>query len=82
MSESLHRKLSMLAARTGRKKVDPSADAVGGWIEGGGRVKATVLARIKVVENFSKPSESWSGLAAYWCDWLTNYQPRQGLKLD
>jgi len=33
MSETLHRKLSMLAARTGRKKVDPSADAVGGWVE-------------------------------------------------
>jgi hypothetical protein len=30
MSEFLHRKLSMLAAKTGRKKVDPSADAAGG----------------------------------------------------
>ncbi|WP_333323508.1 hypothetical protein [Microcoleus sp. AT9b-C3] len=29
MSETLHRKLSMLAAKTGRKKVDQSADAVG-----------------------------------------------------
>jgi len=27
MSETLHRKLSMLATKTGRKKVDPSADA-------------------------------------------------------
>ena len=44
MSESVHRKLSMLAAKTGRKKVDQSADVVGGWIEEGGRVKAIVLA--------------------------------------
>ena len=29
MSETLHRKLSMLAAKTGRKKVDQSADVVG-----------------------------------------------------
>jgi hypothetical protein len=29
MSETLHRKLSMLATKTGRKKVD----AVGGWVE-------------------------------------------------
>ncbi len=36
MSESVHRKLSMLAAKTGRKKVDQSADAVGGWAEKGG----------------------------------------------
>ena len=28
MSETLHRKLSMLVAKTGRKKVDQSADAV------------------------------------------------------
>ena len=35
MSESLHRKLSVLAAKTGRKKVDQSADAIGGWVEGG-----------------------------------------------
>jgi hypothetical protein len=35
MSETLHRKLSMLAAKTGRKKVDQSADVVGGWIKGG-----------------------------------------------
>ncbi|MEG4204403.1 hypothetical protein QUA20_10785 [Microcoleus sp. Pol7_A1] len=34
MSESLHRKLSVLAAKTGRKKVDQNADAVGGWVEG------------------------------------------------
>jgi hypothetical protein len=64
MSESLYHKLSILAAKTGRKKVDQSADVVGGWVEGDGRVKAIVLARIKVVENFSKTSESCSGLAA------------------
>ena len=64
MSESLYRKLLMLAAKMGRKKVDQSADVVGGWVEGDGRVKAIVLARIKVVENFSKTSESCSGLAA------------------
>jgi predicted transcriptional regulator len=29
MSETLHRKLSMLAAKTGRKKVGYCADAVG-----------------------------------------------------
>ena len=64
MSESLYHKLSMLAVKTGRKKVDQSSDAVGRWIEGDGRVKAIVLARIKVVENFSKPPESCIGLAA------------------
>jgi len=62
MSESLHRKLSMLAAMTGRKKVDQSTDVVGGWVEGGGRVKAIVLPRIKV--KFSKSSKSCSGLVA------------------
>jgi hypothetical protein len=36
MSETLHRKLSMLAAKTGRKKVDPSADVTGRWVERGG----------------------------------------------
>jgi len=35
MSETLHRKLSLLAAKTGRKKVNQSADVVGGWIKGG-----------------------------------------------
>ncbi len=30
----------MLAARTGRKKVDQSADVAGGWIERGGGVSA------------------------------------------
>lgn len=44
MSESVHRKLSMLAAKTGRKKLDQSADVVGGLIEEGGRVKAIILA--------------------------------------
>ena len=44
ISESVHRELSMLAAKTGRKKVDQSAHIVGGWIEKGGRVKAIVLA--------------------------------------
>jgi hypothetical protein len=39
MSETLHRKLLMLAARTGRKKVDPSADVAGGWVEGDGGVR-------------------------------------------
>jgi hypothetical protein len=33
MSETLHRKLSMLATKTGRKKVDQSADVTGGWVE-------------------------------------------------
>jgi hypothetical protein len=36
MSESLHRKLSVLAAKTGRKKVDQSADAAGGRTQGSG----------------------------------------------
>jgi predicted DNA-binding protein len=64
MSESLHRKLSMLAAKTGRKKVDIVRMLLEDGIEGGGRVKAIVLARIKVVKNFSKSSKSCSGLAA------------------
>jgi hypothetical protein len=64
MSESVHRKLSVLAAKTGRNKVDQSADVVGGWVEGDGRVKAILLARIKLVKNFSRTSESCSGLAA------------------
>jgi|GEM_PF-1899327 len=66
MPESVHRKLSMLAVKTGRKKVDRSADVVGGWVKGGGRVKAIVLARFKLVKNFSKSSKSCSGLAAQW----------------
>jgi hypothetical protein len=36
MSETLHRKLSVLGAKTGRKKVDQSADAFGGCTERGG----------------------------------------------
>jgi hypothetical protein len=54
----------MLAAKMGRKKVDQSADAVGGWVERDGRVKAIVLACIKVVNKFSKPSKSLIFLAA------------------
>jgi hypothetical protein len=64
MSETLHRKLSMLAACDGAQKSGYCADVVGGWVEGDGRVKAIVLARIKVVKKFSKSSESCSGLAA------------------
>jgi hypothetical protein len=64
MSESLYRKLLMLAAKMGRKKVDQSADAVGGWVERDGRVKAIVLTCIKVVNKFSKPSKSLIFLAA------------------
>lgn len=71
MSETLHRKLSMLAAKTGRKKVDQNAGAVGGWFEGGGRVKAIVLARFKVVKKFSKPSKFCRG---WWhSGWPANY---------
>ena len=33
MSESVHRKLSILAAMTERKKVDQSTDVVRGWVE-------------------------------------------------
>jgi hypothetical protein len=36
MSESVHRKLSILAAMTERKKVDQSTDVVRGWVERGG----------------------------------------------
>jgi hypothetical protein len=36
MSESLHRKLSMLAAKTGRKKENQSANVTGRWVERGG----------------------------------------------
>ena len=64
MPETLHRKLSMLVACDGAQESRYCADAVGGWVEGGRRVKAIVQARIKVVENFSKTSESCSGLAA------------------
>jgi hypothetical protein len=64
MSESLYHKLSMLAACDGAQESGYSADVVGGWIEGDERVKAIVLARIKVVENFSQTSESCCGLAA------------------
>jgi hypothetical protein len=66
MPESVHCKLSMLAAKTDRKKVNQSANVVGECVEGGGWVKAIVLARFKVVKNFSKPSKSCSGLAAQW----------------
>jgi len=64
MPESLYHKLSMLAAKTGRKKVDQRADVVGEWVKEDGRVKAIFLARIKLEENFSRTSESCSGLAA------------------
>jgi hypothetical protein len=65
MPESVHCKLSMLAAKTERKKVNQSANVVGGCVEGGGWVKAIVLARIKVVKKFSKSSKSCcSALAA------------------
>jgi hypothetical protein len=43
MSESLRRKLSMLAAKTGRKKVDPSVGAVAGWAQGSGWIGAIGL---------------------------------------
>jgi hypothetical protein len=33
MSKTLHRKLSMLTAKTGRKKVDQSADVVRRWVK-------------------------------------------------
>ncbi len=33
ISETLPRKLSMLAAKTGRKKVEQSADVVRGWVK-------------------------------------------------
>ena len=36
MPESVHRKLSMLAAKTERQKVNQNANVVGGWIERGG----------------------------------------------
>jgi len=43
MSETLHRKLSMLVAKTGRKKVDRSAGAIGGWVQGSGWIGAIVV---------------------------------------
>jgi hypothetical protein len=52
MSESVHRKLSMLAAKTGRKKVEQSADVAGGWVKGSGWAKAIVLARIMMKKKF------------------------------
>jgi hypothetical protein len=52
MSETLHRKLSMLAAKTGRKKVNQSADAAGGWVKGSGWAKVIVLARITMMMKF------------------------------
>ena len=52
----------MLAAKTGRKKVDQSADIFGGWIEGDGGVKVIVLAPSnseKVLQILQIPD--WSG---------------------
>ncbi|MEG5031053.1 hypothetical protein QUB36_28350 [Microcoleus sp. AT8-B1] len=43
MSETLHRKLSMLAAKTGRKKVNQNANAAGGWVERSVRVGTHAL---------------------------------------
>ena len=40
MPEFVHRKLSVLAACDGAQESRYRADAVGGWIEGGGRVSA------------------------------------------
>ena len=39
------------------------ADVVGGWVEGGRRVKAIIVAHIKVVKKFSKPPKSLISLA-------------------
>jgi hypothetical protein len=65
VSESLYRKLSMLVACDGAQESGDCADVVGGWVdEGDGRVKAILLARIKLVKNFSRTSEPCSGLAA------------------
>jgi len=50
--------------KDGAQESGDCADVVGGWVEGDGRVKAIVVARIKIVENFSKPSKFCSGLAA------------------
>lgn len=66
MSESVHGKLSMLAACDGAQESDQSANVVGGWIEGDGRVKAIVLVPITVVKKFSKSSKSLIDLAAQW----------------
>jgi hypothetical protein len=63
MSGTLHRKLSIWGQRRGARKWI-LCEVVGGWIEGDERVKAIVLARIKIVKNFFKTSESYSGLAA------------------
>jgi len=60
MSESVYRKLSVLAACDGAQESGYCADVVGGWVEGDRRVKAIVLARIKVVKKFSKSSKSCS----------------------
>jgi hypothetical protein len=43
MSETLHRKLSILVAKTGRKKVDQSAGTVAGRAQGGGCVGAIAV---------------------------------------
>jgi len=51
-------------SQDGAQESGDCADVVGGWVEGDGRVKVITLAHIKVVKNFSKPSESCSGLAA------------------
>jgi integrase len=77
MSETLHRKLSVLAAKTGRKKVDQSADAVGGWIEGGGRVSVhpsllQVGAYLMVTyQNVNRPGLHPKGIRAAFC-WSRN----------
>jgi len=53
MSESVHRKLSMLAACDGAQESGPSqADAAGGWVKGSGWAKAIVLAPIMMMKKF------------------------------
>ena len=43
MSETLHRKLSMLAAKTGAQESGYRADVTGGWIEGGRGVGRSLI---------------------------------------
>jgi len=72
MSETLHRKLSMLAAKTGRKKVDQSADAVGGWVKRRGvEVRILLILCDRLSSRCGELSERYaSGTLGRSRDWL------------
>jgi len=72
MSETLHRKLSMLTAKTGRKKVDQSADVVRGWVKRRGvEIRILLILCDRLSSRCGKLSQGYaSGTQRRSHDWL------------